>query len=112
MFYENFVNACQQNNTTPTDVQKQLGIPRPTMSSWKHSGATPRSAMVEKIASHLKIEPSKLIDGKPSDKKPEKKDPVEQKSLLLDAFNTLNPRGQKIAVSRLKELNQIQRYTA
>lgn len=113
MFYQNFVTACEKNNTTPSAVRKELKIPQPTMHSWKIDGATPRPATIEKIAGYLNVEPSQLTEEKPGKKqKPDDKKPTEPKSILIAAFESLNNRGQKVAVSRLKELNQIHRYTA
>ena len=106
MFYNNLTAVCEQNNTTVSNLAKSLEIPRPTVYSWKRNGATPRPAVVSKIADYLKVEPAKLVDEKKDSPKPTN----DVKKQMLDSFKNLNPRGQKIAASRIKELTEITRY--
>lgn len=106
MFYDNLATICEQNNTTVSNLAKTLEIPRPTVYSWKNNGATPRPAVVGKITDYLKVEPAKLVDGKKDGTKPAN----DVRKQMLDSFKVLNPRGQKIAASRIKELTEIARY--
>ena len=109
MFYDNLAQVCESNNTKPYAVCKALSIPHPTMYSWRKNGSTPRPAVVSKLADYLKVEPDKLLN-EPKHKVTKKTTSTSDKSKLLEAFDSLNARGQTTAVTRLKELSQIQKY--
>lgn len=116
MFYANLDIACRENNTTVNQLAKDMNIPRPTVYSWKKNGYTPRPHLVNEIAHTLHIEPEALVaepvktNKIPSKTVQKNASPTDTKQTLIASFNHLNPRGQKVAISRLKELTEIKRY--
>lgn len=61
MFFENFSRICVQKGTSPTSVCKALKISTSGVTSWKH-GSSPRSDILARIADHLGVTVSDLLD--------------------------------------------------
>lgn len=55
MFYDNFLEICKAQNTTPAQVRKALGISQSTMASWKSRGLTPKYETLQKLAEYLGV---------------------------------------------------------
>ena len=60
MFWNNLVNLCNQQNTTPTAVVKALGIAIGSVTKWK-SGVIPRDTTLRKIADHFNVTVESLL---------------------------------------------------
>lgn len=102
MFYENLESVCKKHETTVTNLANELSIPRTTIYSWKRNGCTPRPNIVSKLAQKLDVTPDELTKANKPANDPKKE--------LMNAFKSLNPRGQKTAITRVKELSEINRY--
>lgn len=63
MFYENFIKACENSDTTPSAVLKTLNLSTGNMQNWK-DGATIKSDILLKIALHLNATTDYLLTGK------------------------------------------------
>lgn len=104
MFYNTLETICKNHNTDVMSVTKELQIPNTTVYAWKRNGYTPRPNVVNKIAAKLDVEPTVFVEQKTA------QTTTDPKKDLLSAFKNLSPRGQKIAVARVKELGEIQKY--
>ena len=54
MFYDKFLELCNQNNKTPSVVADELGFARSSITKWK-SGATLRSANLKRVADYFGV---------------------------------------------------------
>ena len=54
MFWENLVNLCNKNNTTPTAVVNTLGIAGGSVTKWRN-GSAPRATTLAKIADYFGV---------------------------------------------------------
>jgi transcriptional regulator with XRE-family HTH domain len=68
MFWENLVNLCNKNNTTPTAVVNTLGIAGGSVTKWR-KGAVPRDTTLKRIADYFGVSTEYLLsdnEDKPS----------------------------------------------
>lgn len=71
MFYDRFLMICKENNLTPSQVAKDLGINRSTLSMWKTKGVLPNAITIMNISNYLNISPAYLMGNdlaKPNEK--------------------------------------------
>lgn len=54
MFWNNFVSLCNQQNTTPTSVVKDLNISVGSVTHWKN-GKVPHHATLKKLADYFGV---------------------------------------------------------
>ena len=54
MFWDIFIKLCNEHNTKPNPVAKQLGISSGAVTKWK-SGATPNDTTLYKIADYFNV---------------------------------------------------------
>lgn len=61
MFWNNLINICNKNNTTPTAVTTELGISIGSITKWKN-GSVPRDTTLKKIADYFGVSVSALTE--------------------------------------------------
>lgn len=72
MFWKNLIFLCNQKNTTPTNVVKELGIAVGSVTKWKN-GVVPRSTTLQKIADYFGVTVESLLaDTETTEKAPTK----------------------------------------
>lgn len=54
MFYDKFLELCNQKNKSPSVVADELGFARSSITKWK-SGATLRSANLKRVADYFGV---------------------------------------------------------
>jgi len=54
MFFDNFKMLCNEKNTTPTTVIKQLGYSTSKITAWKN-GSSPNIDIASKIADYFGV---------------------------------------------------------
>ena len=54
MFWKNLYQLCQEQNTTPTRVVKDLGISVGSITKWKN-GSIPSKATLKKISNYFSV---------------------------------------------------------
>ena len=54
MFYDKFLELCNQKNKTPSVVADELGFARSSITKWK-SGATLRSANLKRVSDYFGV---------------------------------------------------------
>lgn len=62
MFYDNFINYCNNVNKSPSAVASELGLSRASVNGWKH-GKIPTDANQIRIANYFGISVSELMSG-------------------------------------------------
>lgn len=60
MFWETFVELCNNRGTKPNPVAKELGIPSGSVTDWK-KGRIPRGATLQKIANYFGVTTDYLL---------------------------------------------------
>lgn len=61
MFWENFYEACKNNNTTPNAVCSALGLSNATATGWKKRGVSPSGEILSRIADYLNCSTDYLL---------------------------------------------------
>ena len=61
MFYDQLKKACKANNTTVTELVKELGMATGNVSNWKNGGH-PSVEVLKKIANHLNVSADYLLE--------------------------------------------------
>ncbi len=100
MFYDNFLNLCQQNGISVYKATKDMGIGQATATRWKQGTATPKADTLQKIADYFGVTTDYLLTGET------KKAPVSQLTEdeeMLEYLNELkNNPGMRILFSKAK----------
>lgn len=60
MFWENYVELCIKNNTSPNAVAKAIGISSASVTYWKN-GSKPRDTALKKIANYFDVSTDYLL---------------------------------------------------
>ena len=89
MFWTRFTQLCNQNNTTPTVVVKQLKIAVGSVTKWKN-GSIPNSTTLQKLADYFGVTVDYLL-GKEQEKKPTAK--------ILSLSDTFTPREIAVVIA-------------
>lgn len=85
MFWENFVELCSQNGTSPNAVATELGKSSGSVTAWK-KGAVPRETTLKKIAERFSVTVDRLVYGqkeKPTTSEGSELDPRRQEAWKL-----------------------------
>lgn len=61
-FYERFVELCQERNSSPAAVAKEIGLSNSATTAWKR-GAKPKYETLEKISSYFDVPVSELLNA-------------------------------------------------
>lgn len=106
MFWNKFVELCNQKGVSPNFVARELGITSGTVTSWK-KGGTPRDTTLRKIADYFGVSVDYLL-GRDQDflqhcAAPEK----EKEPPLLEQLNNIM---KDMTEEELEELNRYVDY--
>lgn len=83
MFYDKFLELCNQENKAPSIVADELGFARSSITKWK-SGATLRSANLKRVADYFGVPVSYFSEEAPeTDKAPMPNDIGEENILRM-----------------------------
>ena len=63
MFYDVFVELCQQKGVKPTTAAVEMGFSKATPTKWKKTGATPRGETLRTIAAYFGVSESYLLQA-------------------------------------------------
>lgn len=65
MFYDRFVELCNQKGVSPTRAAIEAGISKSLVSKWKSNAAKePSPEVIRKIADYFEISPYEVIEAK------------------------------------------------
>ena len=101
MFYDKFLELCNQKNKAPSIVADELGFARSSITKWK-SGATLRSANLKRVADYFGVPVSYFSEEAPETEKA----PVSDKETedFTKYFAMLTPEHQQQIRSAMAEL--------
>ena len=92
MFWDKFLQLCNQKNMKPNPVAKELGISSGAVTKWKN-GATPQGETLIKIAKYFGVPVGYLIDDI---------EKMEIREKIIGGINTALEHGQKVEVISVK----------
>lgn len=69
MFYDIFISLCTEKGKKPSDVSRELGIGKSTISMWKKQNSVPTAVTLMQLAEYFNVTPAYLA-GNPMAKKP------------------------------------------
>lgn len=99
MFWKNLIKICNEKNTTPTSVVKDLKIAGGNVTRWKN-GSIPRDTTLKKIADYFGITVTDLLAE--NEKKPVHVDEPKERSLhpeeriLLSCYSKISDDDRKV----------------
>ena len=85
MFWQRLYDLCKENNTSPTQVVKELGIAQGMVTKWKN-GTEPNAKALLKISKHFDVSTDYLlgINDKKNKAAPEEQPINPKQKILLD----------------------------
>ena len=89
MFYERFLQICEQNHEKPTQVLKIIGASSGNLSNWKSGGAV-KSDILLQLSKHFNVSVDYLLGREEA--KEELIDPMTR--ILIKHFNKLSPQDK------------------
>lgn len=94
MFFTRFSELCEAKNKKPTTVGIELGIPRGTISYWKHSNAVPKQDVLVKIAEYFCVSVDYLLG---QEKKTAQTDGLSDKTIAaIKMYESLSAEQQAV----------------
>lgn len=81
MFYDKFLELCNQKNKTPSVVADELGFARSSITKWK-SGATLRSANLKRVADYFGVPVSYFSEEAPETEKAPMPNDIGEENIL------------------------------
>ena len=82
MFWNNFLVLCNEHNTTPTSVVKELKISNGSVTHWKN-GKVPHHGTLLKIADYFGVSVDYLLGEEVKEKEPTGSSTVDPRLLAL-----------------------------
>lgn len=122
MGYDAFDRLCKAKGVTAYQVAKATGVSTSTLSSWKSNKYVPKDAKLQRLAAYFKVSPDYFRDDrgdKYKDAASKIHSDIELRSALgitgdewemISIFRYLNDTGKSVALSRMAELTEIERY--
>lgn len=81
MFYDKFLELCNQKNKAPSIVADELGFARSSITKWK-SGATLRSANLKRVADYFGVPVSYFSEEAPETEKAPMPNDIGEENIL------------------------------
>lgn len=102
MFYDKFLELCNQKNKAPSIVADELGFARSSITKWK-SGATLRSANLKRVADYFGVPVSYFSEETPEEKEiaTALNDKVEA---IMKVYDMLTPENKERFSDSLSEI--------
>ena len=102
MFWDNFVVLCNENDTKPNPVAKQLGLSSGSVTSWKN-GKVPHHSTLLKIADYFNVSVDYLLTGQ---KETPTAESDERKKELIELFSLLDDAGQDALIAIAQQMRK------
>lgn len=64
MFYDIFIDLCAEKGKRPSDVSRELGIGKSTISMWKKQKSIPNAVTLMQLAEYFNVTPAYLAGNK------------------------------------------------
>lgn len=65
MFYDQFVDLCDQKGVSPTFAALDIGLSKATPTKWKKEQSIPKGETLKKVAAYFGVTESQLLSGEP-----------------------------------------------
>lgn len=101
MFYDKFLELCNQKNKSPSVVADELGFARSSITKWK-SGATLRSANLKRVADYFGVPVSYFSEEAPETEKAPA--PSKGTEVFMKMYDMLTPDRQARLYEALSDL--------
>ncbi len=101
MFYDKFLELCNQKNKSPSVVADELGFARSSITKWK-SGATLRSANLKRVADYFGVPVSYFSEEAPETEKAPA--PSKGTEVFMKMYDMLTPERQARLYETLSDL--------
>ena len=101
MFYDKFLELCNQKNKSPSVVADELGFARSSITKWK-SGATLRSANLKRVADYFGVPVSYFSEEAPETEKAPA--PSKGTEVFIKMYDMLTPERQARLYETLSDL--------
>lgn len=101
MFYDKFLELCNQKNKSPSVVADELGFARSSITKWK-SGATLRSANLKRVADYFGVPASYFSEEAPETEKAPA--PSKGTEVFMKMYDMLTPERQARLYETLSDL--------
>ena len=85
MFYDLFIELCQQRGIAPTRAAVEIGLSKSTPTTWKKKGLTPQGSTLQKIADYFGVTTDYLL-GTETEKDPAVPGEVSESDLKFALF--------------------------
>ena len=105
MFWKNFLQICNDKNTTPTAVVSELGISRGSVTGWK-KGSVPNDGTLLKLADYFGVSVDYLLGNEEKEKVPsELPTGLDEKDIkIISKLMTMNGEDKELALSYMQFL--------
>jgi len=104
MFYDNFINLCEDRGVSPTRVLNELKISKGALANWK-GGGEPLNETKKKLADYLGITIKQLISGELNIEKPTSDYGSGLSTIdikIMDKFTQLTPDQKKLLLAQVE----------
>lgn len=101
MFYDKFLELCNQKNKSPSVVADELGFARSSITKWK-SGATLRSANLKRVSDYFGVPVSYFSEEAPGTEKAPA--PSKGTEVFMKMYDMLTPDRQARLYEALSDL--------
>lgn len=101
MFYDKFLELCNQKNKSPSVVADELGFARSSITKWK-SGATLRSANLKRVSDYFGVPVSYFSEEAPETEKAPA--PSKGTEVFMKMYDMLTPDRQARLYEALSDL--------
>lgn len=111
MFWDQFIELCNQHDTTPNPLGRKLGISSGILSRWK-TGAMPSTEMLIKLSQYFNVSIDYLVFGDQVESRPDGAIVVtdQNERLLITHYRALHYVNQiKILSSVIEEAEKEQK---
>ena len=108
MFWNRFVELCNQKGVSPNFVAKELGITSGSVTSWK-KGSVPRDTTIKKIADYFGV-PVSYLTGLVNDPDPLTFILPTEKNKESPLLKMLGEKMREMSAEELDELNRYVDY--
>lgn len=95
MFYDHFIELCQNAGVTPTKVARDIGIRQSTVSMWKKQGTTPKYETLKKLSDYFDVSVNYLLAASAQDKSPANDKKVQRKKNIEDIVHSFSETIEK-----------------
>jgi transcriptional regulator with XRE-family HTH domain len=102
MFWDIFVALCNENDTKPNPVAKELGLSSGSVTSWKN-GKVPHYSTLLKIADYFNVSVDYLLTGQ---KETPTAESDERRTELMKLFNLLDDAGQDALIAIAQQMKK------